>query len=176
MLNKLLFNLTAVFLIFYISATSATPAALPSTLGEVNEDIHARTIPRRPIDTYRCRSPYTWKRRECLPLVSPRAYQDVCAYSSYRTNYQLLYQNVQAECPENFWCLNTGDEEGRRFTQCVPVTPSKRFREGDPQVGASDRKRARPTLDASEFQFSLTLENDMKGAYVGAVVQSESHC
>ena len=175
MITKLLFNIIVVFF-FYISATSATPAAQPAELQKINEDIHDRAM-RRPIGTYVCRYPYIWQRRECMPLVSPRAYQDVCSYSSITTGFRVLYQNVVSGCPENMWCTNIVDEDNTRLVRCVQMQPGKRRRE-DPQVGASDRKRARPTLgiDNTQLDFSVQIEDDLAAASVGAVLESESHC
>ena len=174
MLSKILFNLTAVSLFLYISTTSATPTAQTAELQMVGENIHERTVPRRPYKPHLCQFPYAWQRRECMPLVGPRAWQDVCAYSSYHTRFQTEYQNIQSACPENTWCTDRVDEDGRRFVRCVLSKPGKRKREG-PQVGASGRKRARPTLDATELEFSVKLEDDMVAASVSAVVESESH-
>ena len=177
MLSKLLFNITAsAVFFFYISATSATPAVQPAELQKINEDIHERTIPRRPYKPYLCQYPYTWKRRECLPLVGPRAWQDVCTYAAHNTRFEVDYQNIRSACPDNTWCTNRVDEEGTRFVRCVLMKPGKRRREG-PQVGASDRKRARPTLgiDNTQLDFSVKVEDDMAGASVAAVLESESH-
>ena len=112
-----------------------------------------------------------------MPLVGSRAYQDVCSYSSITTGFRVLYQNVQSACPENMWCTNIVDEDNTRLVRCVAMKPGKRRREG-PQVGASERKRARPTLglDNTQLDFSVKVEDDLAGASVGAVLESESHC
>ena len=200
MLSRLLFNLTAVFLIFYISASSATPAAelagsqkidnsiddnsaisvipaadpaeLQNIDNNIDNNIHDRAYRARPYRPYFCQYPYVWQRRECVPSVGPRAWQDVCTHATYATRFEVDYQNIRGLCAENTWCTNIVDEEGKRFVRCVLMAPGKRRREG-PQIGASDRKRARPTLDNTQLEFSVKIEDDMKAASVGAVVESE---
>lgn len=170
MLSKLLFNLTAVFLIFYISETSATPAAQPVELQENNDNIHPRA--RRPYRSYSCNYPYAWQRRECTSSLGPRAWQDVCD-TSYVSQYDIEYQNKRGSCPDNkTFCMDTVDAEGKRFIRCVGSTPKER-KSGDPQVGSSELKRARPSLDTTQLEFSVKVEDDMPVASVAAVIESE---
>lgn len=172
MLSKLLFNLTAVFLIFYISTTSAMPAAQPVELQKISDDIDPRAWRARPYRPYFCQYPYVWQRRECVPSRGPRAWQDVCTHANYASHFEVDYQNIQGTCLENTFCMNSVDEEGKHFVRCVRAAPGKRRREG-PQVGSSSRKRARPTLDNTQLEFSVPVEQNMPAASVAAVVESE---
>ena len=110
-------------------------------------------------------------------MLGPRAWQDVCAHSTYADLTQLSYDNKPGTCPEGTACLDTV-VAGSRFINCVPVGrrqtvgPSNK-RKSDPQIGTSDPKRARPDLGNTQFEYSVTLDHDMTEAAVAAVVTSE---
>lgn len=175
MLSKLLFNFTTLSLIFYISASSAKPAAHSPSHAALHEINARETLPPNKYRPYLCQYPYAWKRRECTPSLGPRAWQDVCTYAAYHTQFVVEYDNRRGTCPENTFCMNTVEEgrNGKRFVDCVTAAAgSKRKREG-PQIGASDRKRARPELGNTQFTFPVTVAHNMFGASVSGVVKSE---
>ena len=170
MFSKVLVNFTGVFLILNIVTTSATPTAQPGEAHKIIDNIHARSYNR-----YQCQTPYAWLRRECVGTLGPRAWQDVCAHSTYADLTQLSYDNKPGTCPEGTACLDTLNA-GRRFINCVSVDQRRRIgskRKSDPQIGTSDPKRARPDLKNTQFEYSVTLDHDMTGAAVAAVVTSE---
>ena len=190
--SKLLFNLTqaAVFLIFYIFATSATsvPAAQPVEFQKINEGsdvngawmgtglggVHAHARARRPYRTEFCHYPYTWQRRECLPSVDPSAWQNVCTFSSHTTQSDVKYHNTKSSCPGKNVCMDTVDAKGQRFAQCVDVNDtSGQGQAGSPQVGSSDIKRAITFDGNTQVEFSVKIEDDIPVASVAAIVQSE---
>ena len=171
MFSKVLDNFTGVFLILYISATSATPTVQPEEANKINSTIHARAY-----QPYQCVDPFLWLRRECVGALGSRVWQDVCAYSANVAGAQIHYDNKEGTCPYNTYCLdNFKPSEGSRFIRCVPGNPSSTGsvlgkRKRDPQ---SDTKRARPDLGNTQFQYSVTIDHDMTEAAVAAVVASE---
>ena len=171
MFSKVLVNFTGIFLILYISATSATPTAQPGEAHEIINNIHARSYNR-----YQCVTPYAWLRRECVGTLGPRAWHDVCAHSTYVDLTQLSYDNKPGTCPVGTACLDTLNE-GRRFINCVPVGQRQTIvgnkRKRDSQIGTSDPKRAYPDLKNTQFEYSVTIDHDMTQAAVAAVVTSE---
>ena len=174
MFSKVLVNFTGIFLILYISASSATqptPTAQPGEAHKINDNIHARFY-----DQYQCVPPFSWLRRECVGALGSRNWQDVCAYSTYANPSQLVYDNKPGTCPEGTACLNSLLFAGRRFINCVPVEQRQIIgnkRKRDPQIGTSDMKRARPELGNTQFEYSVTIDHDMTEAAVAAVVKGE---
>lgn len=166
--SKLFFNAIAFFIIFYISATSASPAEQFGPV-ESENDIYARAA-RAP---YLCEYPYAWKRRECLPSVNARAWQDVCTWTSYATQFQTEYDNIQMSCPDKTFCINTIlDDYGSRSIRCVRGTPGRRKHE-DLLVGSSERERARPDLGNTQLEFFVKIDTDMAETSVATVVESD---
>ena len=172
MFSKVLVNLTGVFLILYISATSATPIG-DSEVQNIKNDIDPRAVRRPPYYPYQCEYPYAWMRRECLGAVSPRAWQDVCGITNYNNNFQTQYDNKPGTCPDDTYCLNGFNAAGRRFISCVSNKKGKGKRPADPQWGASPPKRARTQLANTQLEFSVKIDHDITGAAVAAVIQSE---
>ena len=170
MFSKIFVNLTGIFLILYISATSSTPIE-DSELQKINDDIHPRARP--PYRPYRCQWPYAWMRRECLGAISPTAWQDVCGITNYYNGFQTQYDNQPGNCPPNTFCLNGYNSAGKRFITCVSTDKGKGKRPIDPQAGTSEAKRARPDLLNTQLMVSVKLDHDMTGAAVAAVVKSE---
>ena len=172
MLDKVHVELMGIFfLILYISATSATPIGEPGKTQNTNDDIHARARP--PYRPYRCQYPYAWTRRECLPAVSPRAWQDVCVYTTLRNGLVPFYDNQRGDCPENTVCLDGFNDAGRRFISCVSNADRKGKRKLDPQAGVSEPKQARNELGNTQFDYSVKIDHDMTAASVAAVLESE---
>ena len=171
-------KLTGIFLILYISATSATPTAQPGEVQKINEDIHARVAPYHP---HNCLYPYAWLRRECLGYRGPAAWQDVCAWSGYATNFHTHYDNKQGTCPDGTVCLDVIDPDNKHVIFCTSEGKKKGKRKKDPQVGTSDAKRARNEIGNIQVQFTAKIDHDMAGASVAAVLESEcrpinDHC
>ena len=168
MFRRVLFKLTGIFLILYISASSATPTGQPGEAQNINveSDIHARA----PSDD-KCVYPYTWIRRECVG--SRTAWQDVCGWSSYATGFQTVFDNKAGDCPANTYCLDGFDSDGRRIITCVPTAQAKGKQKLDSQAGSSEAKRARTQLSNSQVEYSVTIDHDMTGASVAAVLSSE---
>ena len=173
MLGKDLVKLTGVFLILYISATSATPIGEPEKAENIQDDtgIHARAPP-SPYNPYQCKYPYAWIRRECVPSVSVMAWQDVCAYTTGRNGFVPSYDNQPGTCPVGTVCLDGFNAAGRRFISCVS-TDRKGKQKIDPQAGMSEPKRARNELGNTQVKYSVTLDHDMTAAAVAAVLESE---
>ena len=176
MFSKVLVNLTGVFLILYISATSATPTG-DSEAQNIKNDIDPRAVRRPPYWPYQCQWPYAWMRRECLGAISPRAWQDVCGITNYYNGFHTQYDNRPGRCPENTFCLNGYNDAGKRFISCVSTLKDKgkitSKRPGDPQLGESSSKRARPELANTQLEFSVKIDHDITLAAVAAVIQSE---
>ena len=175
MLSKVLLKLTASGIFLFSSCISATTATLPGQLGEVknitNGDIHARAY--RP---YQCEDPFRWNRRECVGILGPRAWQDVCIWVSFTT----LYDNKPGNCPEDTTCLDGFNTKGDRFISCISDRTGKavagqtgRKRRSDPQAGTSGTKRGRNEIGNTQEFFSVTIDHDMSQAAVAAVLQSE---
>ena len=172
MFSKVLVNLTGVFLILYISATSATPIG-DSEVQNIKNDIDPRAVRRPPYYPYQCEYPYAWMRRECLGAVSPRAWHDVCGITNYNNNFQTQYDNKPGTCPDDTYCLNGFNAAGRRFISCVSNKKGEGKRPADPQWGASPSKRARTQLANTQLELSVKIDHDITGAAVAAVIQSE---
>ena len=86
----------------------------------------------------------------------------------------MKYDNTGGSCKDNFFCLNSVDENGHRFAECVDVSSTSGQRKaGSPQVGLSDLKRAATSLRNSQLEYSVKIEEDFPAASVSAVVQSE---
>jgi hypothetical protein len=170
MFSKIFVNLTGIFLILYISATSSTPIE-DSELQKINDDIHPRARP--PYRPYQCTYPYAWMRRECLGGSSPTAWQDVCGITNYYNHFQTQYDNKPGNCPDGTYCLDGFNTDGKRFISCVSMDKGKGKRPIDPQAGTSDAKRARPDLGNTQLMFSMKIDHDMTGAAVAAVVTSK---
>ena len=170
-LSQALVKLSGIFLILYISASSATPTGQPGEAQNINDEIHPRDTDGL------CVEPYTLIRRECLGGVSPVAWQDICAWWG---GYQTVYDNKRGNCPDGTYCLDGFDNTGRRSISCVGASNDKK-RKSDSQVGTSEAKRARTFLGNSQIEYSVTIDHDMTGASVAAVVRSEcrsinAHC
>ena len=174
MLSKVLVKLTGIFLILHISATSATPTAQPGEAQKINDDIHAR-VPSAPYYPYQCSRFYAWMRRECVRAVDPRAWQDVCGKSTYYTNWRTEYDNKPGSCPAGTYCLDSFNANNDRFIDCVSDKDKgkRKLDQLDPQIGVSDTKRAANQLSNTQFEYSVTLDHDMTGAAVAAVLRSE---
>ena len=91
------------------------PTAQPGEAHKINDNIHARSYNR-----YQCVPPFGWLRRECVGALGSRAWQDVCAHSTYANLNQLVYDNRPGTCPVGTACLDTVIA-GSRFINCVPV-------------------------------------------------------
>jgi len=156
-----------IFLILYISVTSATPTGQPGEAQNINDDIHARAD----YNPYLCKDPFIWSRRECLGAIDPLAWQDVCAQTPFET-LVTTYQNQPGECEPGTTCLDTFNTEGRRFITCFSEDKGKGKRKVDAQAGMSDPKRARSQPGNTQFQFSVTIDHDMTSAAVAAVIKS----
>ena len=163
MFSKALVKLTGIFLILYISASSATPTGQPGEAQSINDELHPRDFENL------CVVPFTWVRRECLGGVSPTAWQDIC---SWWGGYQTLYDNKSGSCPDGTYCLDGFNNYGRRAVACVGTSNTKK-RKNDPQAGTSDPKRARTQLGNTQIDYSVIIDHDMTGASVAAVVRSE---
>ena len=168
MFSKIFVNLTGIFLILYISATSSTPTE-DSEAQNNNDDIQPRARP--PYRPYQCQHPYAWMRRECLGAISPTAWQDVCGITNYNNNFQTQYDNKPGNCPKGTYCLDGFNADNKRFISCMSNDKGKGKRPMDPQAGTSDPKRARPDLGNTQLMFSIKLDHDMTGAAVAAVVK-----
>ena len=165
MFSKYLVKLTSIFLLC-ISATSATPITeQPEEAHNVNDDIRARAY-----NPYQCQFPYIWLRRECVASISPMAWQDVCAWYAH----DLEYDNKPGSCPVGTTCLDGVNSQGDPFISCISGSNSTGKRKVDPQSGTSATKRGRVQLGNTQLQYSVTLDHDMTGASVAAVLQSES--
>ena len=176
MFSKVLVKLTAIFLILQISATSATPTAQPEEAQKINDDIHERA--NGPYFPYQCNRYYSWKRRECVPSLGPLAWQDVCArttFSQMRQVWSTVYDNKEGSCPPGTYCLDSYNANNERFVDCVSdkATGKRKLDQYDPQIGVSDQKRAANQLSNTQFEYSVTLDHDMTGAAVTAVLRSE---
>jgi hypothetical protein len=170
MFSKVLAKLTGIFLILYISATSAMPNGQPEEAQNINDDIHARQQ-----DDNLCPLPYVWIRRECLGSVGLTDWQDVCAKSSSPTQLDFsIIKDRRGNCPANTYCMNVFNVQGSRTNRCVSTAQAKGEQKlDDPQVGVSDWKRAETRLGNTQVQYSVTIDHDMAGASVAAVFQSE---
>ena len=175
MLSKVLFKLTGIFLILHISTSAATPTAQPgdSEAQKINDDIHSRAP--GPYYPYQCKAHFTWLRRECVRALGPMAWQDVCGRSTYYTNYRFVYDNQPGSCPPDAYCLDTFNANNQHFIECVSdkATGKRKVGQYDPQIGVSDRKRAANQLSNTQFEYSVTLDHDMTGAAVAAILRSE---
>ena len=173
MFSKVLVELTGVFIILYISAISATPTAQPGEADKINDNIYTRAYKR-----HKCADPYTWLRRECVGELGPMAWQDVCVHRNNvptrNTPIYIEYDNKLGSCTHDTYCLDTVKTDGPRFINCVSNTKKSLGikRNSDPQIGTSDTKRARPSLGNTQFEYSVTLDHDMTGAAVAAVIIS----
>ena len=170
MLRKVLVKLTVIFL--FSSCISATPAILqvPGQPGEaqnINGNIHARNY-----NPYQCQDPYRWRRRECVPMFGPTAWQDVCVWNTFGT----VYDYRPGNCPVGTICLNGFNKDGFRFITCISEETGKLVsgekRKTDPQTGMSDIKRGRTEIGNTQQKFSVAVDHDMTGAAVAAVFES----
>ena len=168
MFSKVLVMLTGIFL-FCISATSATPNPVngqPEEVQNINGDIHARAD-----SPYLCEDPFVFLRRECVPANGPMAWQDVCVWYTY----VVVYDFKPGSCPPDTTCLNAPNEANIPFVTCFPNYQRnvKAKRKWDPQFGISGVKRGRTELGNTQQEFSVTIDHDMTGASVSAVLESE---
>ena len=170
MFGKDLVKLTGIF-ILYISATSATTTGEPAKAQNIHDDIRARA-PRPPYNPYQCQYPYAWIRRECVPIISVRAWQDVCAYTTLRNHFETDYENQPGSCPVGTTCLNGFNADGKPFISCISGK-EKGKQKIDPQAGMSEPKRARNELANTQVKYSVTLDHDVTAAAVAAVLESE---
>ena len=175
MFNKDLVKFAGVFLILYISAISATPTRQPREAQNIDENIQARDDD----DQYQCRYPYSWARRECLGSNGPQAWQDVCQRSvNMFTHFETHFEYIPGSCPDNTYCVDGFNGDGRRFITCISdgkgdkTNPGSK-RKNDQQTGTSDSKRARTQLGNTQFEYSVIIDHDMTEAAVAAVLQSE---
>ena len=163
-------SLLKLFLILYISASSATPTGQPREAQNINDEIHPRHFDDM------CVVPYNLIRRECSGGVSPTTWQDIC---SWWGGYETLYDNKSAKCPDGTYCLDGFDNNGRRTVACLGNSNGKK-QKLDPQAGSSDTKRAGADGN-TQVEYSVTIDHDMTGASVAAVLTSEyrtvnAHC
>ena len=171
MFNKILVKLISIFL--FSSCIFATPTTLPAGQpGEtrnINGDIHARAY-----NPYQCVDPYRWRRRECIAMFGPRAWQDVCVWNTFGT----VYDYKPGSCPEGTICLNVFNNDGFRFISCISektgeaVSQPGEKRKTDPQAGTSSIKKGRTEIGNTQQKFSVAVDHDMTGASVAAVFES----
>jgi hypothetical protein len=111
-------------------------------------------------------------RREC---VGPLAWQDICGYPNYHDPTQTNYDNKPGNCPVGTTCLDGVNVQGRPFISCISTSndQSKGKRKLDPQAETSAPQRGRTELGNTQLKFSVTLDHDMTGVAVAAVLQSE---
>ena len=165
----------AIFLVLYISqaATSALPSEPMAQPGEArNIMINDPRVP--PVyDPHQCEDHTTWFRRQC---TGPQTWQDVCARV---VNFRVVFENKPGSCEDYYTCFDIIDANGDRFIDCRPNEKSTGKRKIDPQTGTSEEKRARTQLANTQMEHSVTIDHDMKGASVTAVLKSECpnvHC
>ena len=165
MFSKVLVKLTSVFVILYISSTSATPAG---TVQNTNDDT---ALAPHDNSAYQCKQPYTWMQRECTD--SPRGWRDVCTWSAAGTNLETKHDNKPGMCPEGTFCLNTLKKDNKHFSACISNQQSKGKQPLDPQAGTSYPIKAIKGIWNTHPQFSVTIDHDMTDASVSAVFKSE---
>ena len=175
MFNKVLVKLTGIFLLSScISATPATPPGQPGEAKNITGNVDIRPRAYRP---YQCDDPFRWNRRECVGILGPRAWQDVCIWNTYT----LIYDYKPGNCPEDTTCLDGFNKYGDRFISCISDRTGKAIagqtgrkkRTSDPQAGTSGVKRGRTEIGNTQQTFSVSVDHDMTGAAVAAVFQSE---
>lgn len=173
MFSKIFLKPASIFLILFISVTSATPTGHPGEAQNINDD---SDILAREYKPYLCIDPYIWERRECYRFFGPLAWRDVCAQTLFTQGRDpITYrQDQQGYCPPGTICRDDFNTDGRRFVSCIPDGYDKGKQKTDPQAGTSEAKRARTELGKNtQLEFSLTIDHDMLGAAVDAFVESE---
>ena len=183
MFGKVLFKLTGVFLIIYISITSATPArAAVVKTQNTSDDTQALAPTRNYYPQYQCQFPFFWKRRECT--AGPGSWQDVCVHWQYGNNAgpstipESMTVNKTGVCAGFSFCLDTikytaiKENEYVDFVACIADWNGKGQRAIDAQAGTSGPIRARIIATTPEKQ-SVTIDHDMTHATVSAVLKSE---
>lgn len=84
----------------------------------------------------------------------PRVWKDVCVYTDY--------DNKPGACPAGTYCLDTFNANNERFINCVSGDEGKgkqKLNQSDPQIGSSDRIRARNQLANSQLEHSVTINH-----------------
>ena len=153
MFGKVLVRLFGIFLILYVSASSATPTGQPGEAQNINGDIHPRTIHDQ------CAVPFNLIRRQCLGSVSRTTWQDNC-------------DKNPGNCPDNTFCLDGFDNVGRRTVTCLGEKSGGKGKL-DPQAGTSDTKITIKRIGNTQVEYSVTIDHDMTEASVAAVFESE---
>jgi len=140
-----------VFLAFYTSVASASPAAVsPNHAGLLR-----REVPRDSL----C-GVMEWLYRECMPNVSKQAYRDLCF--SHDLNQRLP---VRAYCPENTECFNTEDADKEKLIVCVPIVKAGEhdtITASGSQAGSSGIKEGIITPSMS-MSHQMSVQEDIYG-------------
>ena len=108
MISRVLVKLICVFLLSYISITSATPARRAALVKAQNTNDDTQALaPRGYYPQYQCQYPFVWKRRECT--ANPGDWQDVCVQtrddgSTSETKYMTV--NKPGVCAGFAFCLD----------------------------------------------------------------------
>ena len=167
MASTFVFKLIGVFLALYISLASAT--STDSRSANPIDTLRPRKVPASNL----CRE-LTWFFRMCRPTAGVGAWMDYC-HGTQSDGSHYSYE-AYGSCPPRHVCENLVDEDEDRTIKCVPIqepgTSKKRKKPTDPQIGSSDVKVARISVEATQVDTEVTVENDMK-ASVAAVLLSE---
>jgi hypothetical protein len=141
-----------VFLAFYTSVASASPAAVsPNHAGLLRREV--------PADSHCGNMEWMW--RECLPNVSRQAYRDICHSAVYNQNLP-----VRAYCSWDSECFDILDWHLDKTIMCVPVL---RKGEGDKetsvggQAGSSGLKEGKITPSMS-MSHQMKITDDIHGS------------
>ena len=192
----MLVKLIGVFLILYISIASATPTGnAPAT----NDNTQA-LVPRQPPTPPHVGPPYdvcprnprhVWEKRECLYIISPRTYRDICARLGidYMWNGRLgrmrpftrkATRYITRMCPENTLCMNRVENNYDIIT-CHPLYPPRFQWKGKGQANRDDDKRMTGESEPKsagtdgdyQFKQTVTIGRNMPGSSTSAALISE---
>ena len=167
MASTFVFKLIGVFLALYISLASA----IPTDSRSVNPIDTLR--PRKTPDSHLCGNLH-WIYRECRPTAGVGSWLDSCLGFTDEGDFHSFegYSN----CPPQHACEDIVDEDDDRSIKCVPIqepgTSKKRKADSDPQIGSSDVKVARISVEATQTETEVIILDDMK-ASVAAVLLSK---
>ena len=149
-----------VFLAFYTSVASASPAAVSPN--------HAGLLRREePADQHCGNMEWLW--RECLPNVSRQAYRDICWSETYQTNLP-----VRAYCPQDCQCMDILDWHLDKTIMCVPIVKPGQFdtkTSSGGQAGSSEVKEGKITPSMS-MTHEMKVQGDIHGS-LSAILMCE---
>jgi len=141
-----------VFLAFYTSVASASPAAVsPNHAGLLRREV--------PIDNH-CGN-MEWIQRECLPNVSKTAYRDTCWSENLRS-----FLPVRAYCADDTECFDILDWHLDKTIMCVPIVKAGHVDTKTPsgsQAGSSGVKEGIITPSMS-MDHQMKVQGDIHGS------------